>query len=108
MFLDILSWLLIIPGLFFAITGAVGLFKLPDFYTRIHAASVADTACAALILSGLMLNTGFSLITVKLVIILLLLWFTGPISSHSLVKAASASGLKPVLAKKEKEHPITD
>ena len=108
MFLDILSWCLIIPGLFFAVTGAVGLFKLPDFFTRMHAASVADTSCAALILIGLMLNSGFSLITVKLVFILLLLWFTGPISSHSLVKAARASGLEPVLAKREKENRITD
>lgn len=108
MIFHILSWLFILLGLFFAITGAVGLFKLPDFYTRIHAASVADTSCAALILFGLMLNTGFSLITVKLLLILLLLWFTGPISSHSLVKAARESNLNPILADKEKEHRATD
>ena len=108
MLLHLLSWILIMTGLFFAITGAVGLFKLPDFYTRIHAASVADTSCAALILTGLMLNTDFNLITVKLGFILLLLWFTGPISSHSLAKAARESGLIPLLAKKEKEHRTTD
>ena len=108
MLLHILSWLLILPGLFFAITGAVGLFRLPDFYTRIHAASVADTSCAMLILGGLMLNTEFDLITVKLLFILLLLWFTGPISSHSLVKAARESGLVPLLAKKEKQHRTAD
>ena len=108
MLLHLLSWILILPGLFFAITGAVGLFKLPDFYTRIHAASVADTSCAALILIGLMLNTDFNLITVKLLFILLLLWFTGPISSHSLVKAARESGLIPLLAKKEKKHRTAD
>lgn len=108
MLFHILSWLLIIPGVFFAVTGAVGLFRLPDFYTRIHAASVADTACAALVLTGLMLHTEFDLITVKLLFILLLLWFTGPISSHSLVRAARQSGIIPLLAKKEKEHRTAD
>ena len=73
-----------------------------------HAASIADTSCAALILTGLMLQTGLSLITVKLLIILLLLWFTGPISSHSLVKAARASGLQAILAKKENQDRTTD
>lgn len=90
-----LSWLLILLGLFFSITAVVGLFKLPDFYTRVHASGIADTGSAALILIGLMLNAGLTLVTIKLIYILILLWFTSPIATHALVKAARQFGLKP-------------
>jgi multicomponent Na+:H+ antiporter subunit G len=88
--IDLLSWLVLIGGVLFALIGGVGLLRLPDFYTRLHAAGVTDTLGAGLILLGLMLQAGWTLVTVKLLLILLLLWFTGVTATHALVRAALA------------------
>lgn len=86
--IDVLSWLSLLAGIGFALIGGVGLLRMPDLYTRLHAASVTDTLGAGLILLGLMLQAGWTLITVKLLLILGFLWFTGPITSHALARAA--------------------
>ena len=99
--LGVLSGALLLSGAAFAVIGGVGLLRLPDFFTRIHGAGITDTLGAGLILSGLMLQAGDSLVGVKLVMILLFLWITGPTSTHALAKAAMTSGLKPDLAEAE-------
>jgi multicomponent Na+:H+ antiporter subunit G len=101
MLLDIASWALVLVGGAFCIIGAIGLLRMPDFFTRMHAASIIDTLGAAFILFGLMLQAGFSLVTVKLIAIGLLLFFTSPVSTHALARAALARGVEPVLAKGE-------
>jgi len=101
MLLDIASWALVIIGGAFCITGGIGLLRMPDFFTRMHAASIIDTLGAAFILFGLMLQAGFSLVTVKLIAIGVLLFFTSPVSTHALARAALARGVEPVLAKGE-------
>ena len=108
MIVELLGATLMLAGLFLGITAALGLFRLPDFYSRTHASGVSDTLSAALILFGMMLYAGFTLVCVKLFIILVLLWFTSPISSHSLVKAAYRTGIKPYLLTKEKSHRSAD
>jgi multicomponent Na+:H+ antiporter subunit G len=85
-------------GAVFAVIGGIGVIRLPDFFTRIHGAGITDTMGAGLVLSGLMLYSGPTLETVKLVMILFLLWITGPTATHALAKAALASGLEPELA----------
>lgn len=101
--IDIVSWGCLLAGSFLGFSGAIGMIRFPDFFSRVHAASVTDTLCSLLILFGLMLQAGLSLITVKLWLILLLLWFTSPVSSHSLVKAAYKTGLRPLLRMQEAE-----
>jgi multicomponent Na+:H+ antiporter subunit G len=101
MLLDIASWALVLVGGAFCIIGAIGLLRMPDFFTRMHAASIVDTLGAAFILLGLMLQAGLSLVTVKLIAIGLLLFFTSPVSTHALARAALARGVEPVLAKGE-------
>ncbi|MCC2604942.1 monovalent cation/H(+) antiporter subunit G [Planctobacterium marinum] len=96
LWIDILSGILVLSGSFFCFSGAVGLHRFPDFFTRMHAASVTDTLGAGLVLSGLMLQAGFSLVTLKLLFILLFLLITGPASSHAMAKAALHSGRKPL------------
>jgi len=98
MALDILSWICIVAGGAFCMIGALGLVRMPDFYTRVHAAGIVDTAGAGLMLLGMILQAGFSLIAVKLLMIGLLLLFTSPTATHALVKAALARGLAPLLA----------
>ncbi len=96
--LDILSWLLIVGGGAFCIIGGIGLIRMPDFYTRVHAASVTETLGAGLILLGLMLQAGFMLACAKLVLIAVLILFMSPTATHALTRAALLRGLDPVLA----------
>ena len=95
--IDALSWAALLAGGFFCVVGAFGLVRMPDFYTRMHAAGVTDTLGAALVLWGLMLQAGLTLVTAKLVMIGLLLFFTCPAASHALARAAFVRGVKPLL-----------
>jgi multicomponent Na+:H+ antiporter subunit G len=96
--IDALSWLLLVAGSAFCITGAVGLLRMPDFYTRVHAASVVDTLGAGLIVLGLALQAGFTLVSVKLLFIGGLLFFASPTATHALVRAALGRGVQPLLS----------
>ncbi len=102
--LDIMSWLLLGIGTLFLLIGAVGLIRLPDFFSRMHAAGLIDTLGAGLILVGLMIEAGWSLNLAKLVLILLFLLFTSPTSSHALAHAALVHGLKPWRHPKDKRQ----
>lgn len=96
--LDILSWICLVAGGAFCVIGALGMVRMPEFYTRMHAASVTDTLGAGLMLFGMILQAGIGLIAVKLLMIGLLLFFASPTATHALAKAALARGLQPVLA----------
>ena len=99
--IDALSWAALVAGGFFCLAGAVGLLRMPDFYTRMHAASVTDTLGAGLVLAGLILQAGLSLVTAKLLVIGLLLFFTSPTASHALARAAFVRDVKPLLHGRE-------
>ena len=96
--LNLASWALIVAGSIFCIIGALGLLRMPDFFTRMHAASLVDTLGAGLLLLGMILQAGFTLVTAKLVMIGLLLFFTSPTATHALARAARARGVEPLLA----------
>jgi multicomponent Na+:H+ antiporter subunit G len=76
---------------------------MPDFYTRMHATSVTETLGAGLILLGLALQAGLTLVTAKLVMIGLLIFFASPTATHALARAALVRGVKPLLARPEDE-----
>ncbi len=92
-------------GSFFYVVGAIGIYRMPDVFTRMHAAGISDTAGAGLLLTGMMLfafSTGVSVfVIVKLAIILGVILFTSPIATHALAQAALHAGVKPVLASKK-------
>lgn len=88
-----LVWLFLVAGGLFCLIGGVGMLRMPDFYTRSHAASVTDTLGATLILTGLIFHSGVNLISVKLVLVLILLYVTSPTAAHALVKAAYSRGI---------------
>ena len=75
---------------------------MPDFFTRMHAASVIETLGAGLILFGLIIQAGWTLIAVKLVMLFLLIFFASPTASHALARAALAKGMKPLLKDEER------
>ena len=101
--LDILTWVLVSLGGVFCVIGATGMLRMPDFFTRMHAASVIDTLGAGLIIGGLMLQSGFTLASVKLLILGALIFFTsrpsvmGEHVSSPAVRALAISGSVAVL-----------
>jgi multicomponent Na+:H+ antiporter subunit G len=94
--LEIASWALLVAGGAFCLVGAVGVLRMPDFYTRVHAASVADNVGTFAILLGLVLQAGLTLTAVKIVFVALLILFTSPAATHALVKAALERGVRPL------------
>lgn len=108
MILEVISAILLLLGAFFSLTGALGLFKFPDFFTRVHSASVTDSIGAILIISGLMLLTDFGLVFAKLLLILIFLLLTGPTASHALAKSARHGGLLTISEAKEKKQESKD
>ncbi|MCJ7630277.1 MAG: monovalent cation/H(+) antiporter subunit G [Longimicrobiales bacterium] len=94
-FFDILGWVFLLGGSFFVLVGALGVVRLPDLFTRLHAAGLADTMGAGLILTGLMCQGGGFPVTVRLILILGFLWFSSPVSTYALARATLASGQEP-------------
>ena len=89
---QIVAGAFLIAGSVFYVIGALGLYRMPDVFARMHATSVSDTVGAGLMLVGMMIYAGLSLVTLKLAVILLLILYTGPVATHALARAAPASG----------------
>ncbi|MDE2791818.1 MAG: monovalent cation/H(+) antiporter subunit G [Paracoccaceae bacterium] len=99
---DVLSWIAIVGGSAFLVIGAVGLIRFPEFWSRLHAISVLDSAGVLLLLLGMGLQGGLSLVTVKLVILGLFLLITGPTATHAVANAAFVSGLRPPIRSEDR------
>lgn len=97
--LDIVSWLLMSIGGVFVFIGGLGALRMPDLYTRMHAAGVTDSIAPILILSGIILQAGISLAGIKLAAILLFLLLTGPTATNALASAALLAGTRTQQAK---------
>jgi len=97
--LDLVSYGLLITGAIFVLAGSIGVVRLPDFYTRMHAAGVTDTLGAQMIIIGLIVQSGFTLVSAKLALLGLFIFLTSPTSTHAVANAAYRSGLKPMLTR---------
>jgi multicomponent Na+:H+ antiporter subunit G len=98
--LTVVNWasqLCLLAGAFFCVVGGIGLLRMPDFYTRMHAASVTETLGVGLLLLGLMLQAGWTLVSVKLFLIGVLVFFVSPTAGHALARAAYVRKLTPRL-----------
>ena len=93
--LEVLSWISILGGLFFMIVGTIGVVRMPDVYTRLHAAGMTDTMGAGLLLLGMCFQAGLTLVLVRLILIYAFLLFTSPIINNALASAALSGGLEP-------------
>ena len=96
--LDIVAAVFLGIGCFFALTGAVGILRMPDFYSRLHPAGKNDTLAQALILVGLCLLVWGRydvMVIVKLLLIVATLFLTAPVATHAITRAAHLSGLEP-------------
>ncbi len=86
---------LLLVGSLAVLVGGIGILRMPDVYTRLHAASVTDTLGAGAVLLGLCLHAEPGIHLAKLLLILLFLWMTSPVSSHVLAKAAYGEPVRP-------------
>ena len=94
--LDIFTSICFFIGSLSIIIGACGLIKLPDVFSRIHAAGMIDTGGTAFFILGMVLQTGWSLITVKLVLIGVFVFFTSPVTSHATAYLAREKNILPI------------
>ncbi|WP_421792302.1 monovalent cation/H(+) antiporter subunit G [Hyphobacterium sp.] len=102
---DIVSAILMAIGVIFVLAGAIGVVRLPDFYTRLHAAGVTDTLGAELIILALILQAGFTLLAAKLALVGFILFLTSPTATHAVANAAHRAGLNPLLSRHQPPHP---
>lgn len=84
---NILIALFLIGGLFFFLVGTVGLIRLPDVFTRMHATTKSDTLGAGLIIVAAMIHLGWDIVVIKLLFILIFIWITNPTAAHIISKA---------------------
>lgn len=85
----------IVFGFLFVCVAAIGVLRLPDFYTRMHASGKSETLGMMLSLFGLAIYHGFNLVSLKILLISLFILLANPIGSHAITRAAFYSGLKP-------------
>lgn len=91
----VVSGFFLFAGCFFMVVAAIGVVRLPDFFTRLHACGKADTLGQILIFFGLMIYEGFNLITIKMIFIVVFILVANPTATHAAAKAAFIRGLKP-------------
>ncbi len=102
---DLLSAVLVLAGGFFLVAGGLGLVRLPDLFTRLHAAGVGDTLGVGLFILGFMFLTDFGSVTAKLALVLLFVLLTGPVATHALAKAALHGGERPIASERGASNP---
>ena len=99
--MNLISAALIVLGLFFFLAGTVGILRLPDFYTRLHAAGKCDSLAAVLIVFGVALymlqdfSFGNLLVSMKIVLIAVFVFVASPTATHAITEAALILGVKP-------------
>ena len=88
-------------GLFFFFAGTVGILRLPDFYSRLHAAGKCDSLAAVLVLVGVALYTlqdlslASTLVALKILLIAVFVFIASPTATHAITEAALILGVKP-------------
>ncbi|MCL4148233.1 UNVERIFIED_CONTAM: hypothetical protein GTU68_039476 [Idotea baltica] len=79
-----------------ALIGAVGVIRFPDFYTRLHGASVTETSGVTVLLLGMAFLAPHWTILLKLGVMWIFLFITSPTASHAVANAAYVAGLQPL------------
>jgi multicomponent Na+:H+ antiporter subunit G len=97
----IIGTIFMVLGAFFMFTAALGVLRMPDFFTRLHPAGIADALGAPLVLIGIAIQSGFSLFSGKIILLILFILITSPTACHALAHSAVLSGLKPAARKKK-------
>lgn len=94
-----------LAGALLCVVGTIGVLRFPDFYTRLHAASITDTSGAGLVIIGMALMAPHWLVLVKLFCMLGFLMLTSATGSHALANAAHTAGLQPKIGPVSRHDP---
>jgi len=84
---DIVIVALVVSGSFFFAVGTIGLLRMPGVLPRIHATTKCDTLGGGLMMVALAIHAGFNVVALRVLMILLFLWLSGPTASHLLARA---------------------
>ena len=106
--IEFLSWILIASGSIMLVIGALGIVRLPDVFARMHAAGIIDTFGTGAVLLGLTFQAGFTIVSIKLVLIVIFIMFTSPTATHALARASLHGGVSPQVEKKDPKISIQD
>lgn len=98
---ELIATILLLIGFFFIAISAIGVIRLPDFYSRLHSSGIGETLGLMISFLGLAVFEGLNLMTIKLLIVFLLVFLANPIGTHILGQAAIKSGLVPWEIKEE-------
>ncbi len=97
---------LLVLGVFFFAIGTIGILRLPDFYSRLHAAGKCDTLAMTLTVSAVALynihglSFGNILVSWKVFAIVFFISMASPTATHAITKAALVVGVEPWLKKR--------
>lgn len=93
--MTVLAVILMVGGALFLTVSCIGLIRFPDFYSRTHAMGKSETLGAMLVLGGLAIYNGWTLSSLKLLIVLVFVMIANPTATHAISRAALRSGLEP-------------
>lgn len=93
--INIVAGLFIVAGFFFFTTATIGLLRLPDFYTRLHATGKGDTLAVLYSLIGLAIYNGFNITSAKILFIAVFMFLAQPTATHAISRAAFGCGYMP-------------
>jgi len=98
--INIIVTLFLAGGVFFLLVGSIGLLRLPDFYTRLHATGKCDTLGGGLIILGLLIYHLFHyaqhpFVPIRLLFLVFFIFIANPTATHAIMKAAFRTGVKP-------------
>jgi len=93
--MSVLAICLIVIGLFFLVVGSIGMLRLPNVFARAHALSLTDSLGAVFVLGGLAAHQGFSVDSLKILVVLGLVYMLNPVIAHATIRAAHRAGVRP-------------
>lgn len=91
-----LAALAMLIGATFSLLAAIGVLRLPDLYTRLHAASKAGAVGAGMILLAVALVSADAPVALRAILGIVFLLLSTPVSAHLLARAALKAGEKPI------------
>jgi multicomponent Na+:H+ antiporter subunit G len=85
---------LLLAGSLFALVAALGIVRLPDLYTRMHAASKAGTVGSGMLLFAAGVASGEVAVFARALAGFVFFLLTAPVAAHLLAKAAHQKGYR--------------
>lgn len=98
---EVLTVIFLIAGFLLMTVSAIGVLRLPDFFSRLHASSIGETLGIVLAGVGFMIYEGADLVSLKILIIIMALFLVNPVGTHLIGKAALHAN---AMMKEEEQH----